>query len=205
MQKNSFTLLETIISITILLVILAIFNKISHDNLFENNNYTLLNNLENDFDTKNYLGFHKSSQTINITKNDNLVENINVNMYFYKDENLRIFKYENSFSIFELILSLIISSFVIVFSSKYIKEIYLENQNIQNIEKAKIDLSSTKIFIQKNINNLNKISFSNGNLYFENEILLDKVKDFKINKNSKEIEIFINFDNKIAQIWKISI
>lgn len=112
---------------------------------------------------------------------------------------------KNSFSIFELILSLIISSFVIVFSSKYIKEIYLENQNIQNIEKAKIDLSSTKIFIQKNINNLNKISFSNGNLYFENEILLDKVKDFKINKNSKEIEIFINFDNKIAQIWKFSL
>ena len=94
LQKNSFTLLETIISITILLVILAVFNKISHDNLFENNNYTLLNNLENDFDTKNYLGFHKSSQTINITKNENLVENINVNMYFYKDENLRIFKYE---------------------------------------------------------------------------------------------------------------
>ena len=52
LAKNSFTLLETIISITILLVILAIFNKISHDNLFENNNYTLLNNLENDFDTK---------------------------------------------------------------------------------------------------------------------------------------------------------
>ncbi len=56
---------------------------------------------------------------------------------------------KNSFSIFELILSLIISSFVIVFSSKYIKEIYLENQNIQNIEKAKIDLSSTKYLFKK--------------------------------------------------------
>ena len=90
---------------------------------------------------------------------------------------------KNSFSIFELILSLIISSFVIVLSSKYKKEIYLENQNIQNIEKAKIDLSSTKIFIQKNINNLNKISFSNGNLYFENEILLDRATcKFKSNQ-----------------------
>lgn len=109
---------------------------------------------------------------------------------------------KNSFSIFELILTLVISSIIIIFSSQYIKEIFLENQNIQTIEKAKIDLRSTKIFIEKNIQNIDKISFSNGNLYFENSKLLNQIKDFKIVKNSKNIKIHINYDDKIVQTWE---
>ncbi len=109
---------------------------------------------------------------------------------------------KNSFSIFELILTLVISSIIIIFSSQYIKEIFLENQNVQTIEKAKIDLRSTKIFIEKNIQNIDKISFSNGNLYFENSKLLNQIKDFKIVKNSKNIEIHINYDDKIVQTWE---
>lgn len=114
----------------------------------------------------------------------------------------RFLNMKNSFSIFELILTLIISSIIIIFSSQYIKEIFLENQNVQTIEKAKIDLRSTKIFIEKNIQNIDKISFSNGNLYFENSKLLNQIKDFKIVKNSKNIEIHINYDDKIVQTWE---
>lgn len=114
----------------------------------------------------------------------------------------RFLNMKNSFSIFELILTLVISSIIIIFSSQYIKEIFLENQNVQTIEKAKIDLRSTKIFIEKNIQNIDKISFSNGNLYFENSKLLNQIKDFKIVKNSKNIEIHINYDDKIVQTWE---
>lgn len=114
----------------------------------------------------------------------------------------RFLNMKNSFSIFELILTLVISSIIIIFSSQYIKEIFLENQNVQTIEKAKIDLRSTKIFIEKNIQNINKISFSNGNLYFENSKLLNQIKDFKIVKNSKNIKIHINYDDKIVQTWE---
>ena len=110
---------------------------------------------------------------------------------------------KNSFSLFELLLTLIISSTIIIFSSKYLKEIYLENQNIQNIEISKIDLRSTKIFLEKNIKDLDKLTFTNNNLYFKNYILLEKVNEFKLIKNSDHIEIFINYDNKITQIWKI--
>ena len=110
---------------------------------------------------------------------------------------------KNSFSLFELLLTLIISSTIIIFSSKYLKEIYLENQNIRNIEISKIDLRSTKIFLEKNIKDLDKLTFTNNNLYFKNYILLEKVNEFKLIKNSDHIEIFINYDNKITQIWKI--
>lgn len=110
---------------------------------------------------------------------------------------------KNSFSLFELLLTLIISSTIIIFSSKYLKEIYLENQNIQNIEISKIDLRSTKIFLEKYIKDLDKLTFTNNNLYFKNYILLEKVNEFKLIKNSDHIEIFINYDNKITQIWKI--
>src|SRR5574344_2186498 len=110
---------------------------------------------------------------------------------------------KNSFSLFELLLTLIISSTIIIFSSKYLKEIYLENQNIQNIEISKIDLRNKKIFLEKNIKDLDKLTFTNNNLYFKNYILLEKVNEFKLIKNSDHIEIFINYDNKITQIWKI--
>ena len=94
LQKNSFTLIETLISITILSVVVTIFNKISHDNLREDISYNLLNDLENIFATKNYSNLQKSSKTINIIKNETLTENLNVNVYSYKDENIFIFKYE---------------------------------------------------------------------------------------------------------------
>ncbi len=94
LQKNSFTLIETLISITILSVVVTIFNKISHDNLCEDISYNLLNDLENIFATKSYSNLQKSSKTINIIKNETLTENLNVNVYSYKDENIFIFKYE---------------------------------------------------------------------------------------------------------------
>lgn len=94
LAKNSFTLIETLISITILSVVVTIFNKISHDNLREDISYNLLNDLENIFATKSYSNLQKSSKTINIIKNETLTENLNVNVYSYKDENIFIFKYE---------------------------------------------------------------------------------------------------------------
>ena len=38
--------------------------------------------------------WQKTSKNITITKNQNIVETLNVNLYKYEDENIRIFKYE---------------------------------------------------------------------------------------------------------------
>ncbi len=108
---------------------------------------------------------------------------------------------KNSFSILELILTLIISSTIIIFSSNYIKDISLLNKELQIEEKTKIDLRSTKIFIEKNLENIDKLQQINNILYFDNEILLDKIEEFKISKNRFNIEIFIRYSDKIAQKW----
>lgn len=94
LQKNSFTLIETLISLTILLIVLAIFNQISKDNLEEDKIFNLLNSLENSFELKNYSNLQKFSKNINIIRNENIIESININVYTYKDENIKIFKYE---------------------------------------------------------------------------------------------------------------
>lgn len=110
---------------------------------------------------------------------------------------------KNSFSLLEIILTLIISSIVIIYSSLFTKELYFQNKNNQNIEIAKIDMLSTKIFLDKNKKDIDKIDYKNENLYFKNSLLLENVKEFKINKDTDKINIYINFDNKIIQDWII--
>ena len=112
---------------------------------------------------------------------------------------------KNSFSSLELIASIIISSIVIVYSMLFIKESMFSNTNNQEIEIVKLDLLSTKVFLQKHNNLESKLKFENKTLYFENSILLKDVYNFEIIKQKKYYEIHINLKNKIKQIWKIKL
>ena len=47
---------------------------------------------------------------------------------------------KSSFSIFELILSLIVSSVVIIYSTLFLKELFLENKTTQALEIDKINI-----------------------------------------------------------------
>ena len=55
--KNSFTLIETLISITFLSVVISGFMYSSYHDEINQENFMLLNNLENSFDTKDYKNF----------------------------------------------------------------------------------------------------------------------------------------------------
>lgn len=112
---------------------------------------------------------------------------------------------KNSFSLLEVILTLIISSIVIIYSTLFLKELFFENKINQQLEIQKIDLLSTKIFFEKHLNEINEFSFSNNNLYFKNSLLLENVKEFTLNKSTNEVDIFINLDDKIAQNWQFSL
>lgn len=92
--KNSFTLLETLISITLLSIVISGFLYSSYHDEYNNKNYMLLNDLENKFDTKNYSTFSKSNQNIQIIKNKNTIENLVVSNYIFENEDMKIFKYE---------------------------------------------------------------------------------------------------------------
>ncbi len=118
---------------------------------------------------------------------------------------MKISKYlnmKNSFTLLEIILTLIISSIVIIYSTLYTKELFFENKINQQLEIQKIDLLSTKIFFEKHLNEIDDFSFSNENLYFKNSLLLKNVKEFKLNKSTNKVTIFINLDNKMIQNWE---
>ena len=109
---------------------------------------------------------------------------------------------KNSFSLLEVILTLIISSIVIIYSTLFTKELFFENRVNQQLEIQKIDLLSTKIFFEKYKNEIEKFKYSNQNLYFDNFLLLENIKEFSLNKSANKITIFINLDDKIVQTWE---
>lgn len=111
---------------------------------------------------------------------------------------------KNSFSLLEIILTLIISSIVIIYSTLFTKNLFFENKINEQIEIQKIDLLSTKIFFEKHLNEIDEFSFSNENLYFQNNLLLENVKEFNLIKFANNTTIFINLDNKIVQTWQFS-
>lgn len=94
MVKSSFTLLETLISITLLAIVISGFKYSSYHDEKNHKNFVLLNDLENKFNTENYYGFTKTSNLIQIIKNKEIIENVSVKMYQFENENIKIFKYE---------------------------------------------------------------------------------------------------------------
>ena len=94
MVKNSFTLIETLISITFLSVVISGFMYSSYHDEINQENFMLLNNLENSFDKKDYKNFTKTNKTLQITQNQDITQNFTVSKYQFENENIKIFKYE---------------------------------------------------------------------------------------------------------------
>ncbi len=94
LDKNSFSLLELIISIFILSIIIIGFSRHSYYDNFDKE-YMSLNNIENSFATKNYsINFSTNNTSIKIIKNDLDVQIINLKKVKYDDEKISVFKYE---------------------------------------------------------------------------------------------------------------
>ena len=92
--KNSFTLLETLVSITLLSIVVSGFYYSSYHDENNQKNFMLLNDLENRFDTKDYSTFSKTTKNLQIIKNQTTIENIIVSKYQFENEDMKIFKYE---------------------------------------------------------------------------------------------------------------
>lgn len=108
---------------------------------------------------------------------------------------------KNSFTLFELILSITISAFVIIYSLSFSKELLNTNKKAYEIEVKKTNLLSTKVFLQKHKNDISKLSYKNSNLYFDDNLLLENIQDFNINIENNIVFIEINLDNTIKQKW----
>jgi len=91
--KNSFTILETLISISLLLFVISGFSNLTYYDS-KNNNFQKLNELENRFTSKDYSSFEKTQSNIRIKINNSNEINLNVKKYKYEDETIKLFKYE---------------------------------------------------------------------------------------------------------------
>jgi type II secretory pathway component PulJ len=113
---------------------------------------------------------------------------------------------KNSFTVLEIILSVLISSLVIINSAHFSKELFQTNKDMQNIEILKLDLLSTKIFLQKyNLNLKKNLRYEDNTLYFKENILLQEVSSFSILRKPSYFQISIEVKNRIKEKWNINI
>lgn len=113
---------------------------------------------------------------------------------------------KKAFSLFELILVLLISSIILIYSLKFAKELQEEQVLNQRIAVYKIDINSTKIIIEKNLENIiSRLKLDNSTLYLDENILLQNVSSFFISQNSNILTVKIVLDNTISQTWEFRI
>ncbi len=93
MVKNSFSILETIISLSILSIIVAGFLKLSFDTKSDEK-FQELNSIENSFTTNDYKSFDLLLQEVTFIINGSTKETIDVKKYQYSSSNMKIYKYE---------------------------------------------------------------------------------------------------------------
>ena len=92
--KNSFSLLETILSVVIIGILLINFNTFFIDNKTSKEFNFELNLVENKFDKGDYSSFSSQTQNIQIKIDNFNTLTIPVNKYVYKKSNLEIEKYD---------------------------------------------------------------------------------------------------------------
>lgn len=93
LPKNSFALIEILISILLISFIFISFLNLADISSKNNTYYKSLLNLENSLAKKEFVSFSKSNINLNAKINDNN-EILNLSLYKYEDENIRLFFYE---------------------------------------------------------------------------------------------------------------
>lgn len=92
--KSSFTLLETLISITLLSFVISGFSYATFQNKDDSKTYMVLNNLDNKFSTNDYKDLNKSSKKIKIIINETQNIELDIFVYEYLDEKIKLIRYE---------------------------------------------------------------------------------------------------------------
>ena len=115
---------------------------------------------------------------------------------------------KKSIILFELIISIVLLSIIFTVTSKFIFEVYTKNKQLQNNTILQLEFETTKLFfihLLENNSTLNDIQYQDNALYFKNNLLLENVDSFKIQKNNLiyNINICIKKDDSICQNWII--
>lgn len=113
---------------------------------------------------------------------------------------------KKAFSLLELILVIFISSIVLIYSFTFLQQLHQTQNETQKIAILKIDMNSTKIFLESNLEDIKgKLTYKSNNLFYDKNILLKNVTSFNKSYSLNNLEIDITLDNKITQTWKFKI
>ncbi|OCL89756.1 hypothetical protein [Arcobacter porcinus] len=110
---------------------------------------------------------------------------------------------KSSFVLFELIIATILLAIVFTFVSFLYKDIVIQNRVNQELSLDHLKLNTLKIFLEKNIDNLDELSFRNKNLYFKNEPLYLELLSFNIEQSSDFYKVSLQKENSKEIIWFI--
>ena len=110
---------------------------------------------------------------------------------------------KKSVVLIEVIFSLILFSIISIGSMKMIFSLYEKNNTKTFQTHNSIKLEATRLFLIKN-NNFIKLKYENNNLYFDNNLLLNKISTYNITSiGTLSIIGICLYDDTICQEWKI--
>lgn len=112
---------------------------------------------------------------------------------------------KRSFSLFEVLLTIVIISIVFYNSVILANDLYTKNSASLNETISKLELNTTYLFIQKNLDG--KYKFLDKKLFYGNSLLLDNVIIFNENRTDRnlEIDICIKKNIEVCQKWEFKI
>ena len=110
---------------------------------------------------------------------------------------------KSSFVLFELIIATILLAIVFTFVSFLYKDIVIQNRVNQELSLEHLKLNTLKVFLEKNIDNLDELSFRNKNLYFKNEPLYLELLNRNIEQSSDVYKVSLQKENSKEIIWII--
>ena len=111
-----------------------------------------------------------------------------------------------SIVLIEVIFSIVLFSIVLIYSMNILISLQSKSNSSLVFTYNNINLETTRLYLQKN-NQKEKIRCQNGVLFYDNNILLDKVTTFELSFGNEfsYINICIGKINKTCQAWNIKL
>ncbi len=116
---------------------------------------------------------------------------------------------KKSIVLLELIFAIVLLSIIYLTTTKFLFAINEKNRSDFATNLTKIEFETTKLFltnILREEKNLNNISYSNKNIFYNANLLQNNVTSFEIsqyNETTYKIDICINIYNDICHSWNI--
>lgn len=102
--------------------------------------------------------------------------------------------YKKALTLFELILSISLFAIVAIGTLSLQTNILKEDIRTRELEILKLEATNTKLYLQKNLQNLENLKYEENKLYYKNTLLLENLTNLTKKQDEKffYIELFLD-------------